>query len=118
MTVTKEEVIEFFKSLGEAEAAELCLEAFKHKRIESHYGDGEFQIDDAYSLAICTFGSSHGEIDKEAIVQLYAKSSEKIQPTPEDGFDQMGQCDFCKTELISYEKRVICPVCMRKAGLT
>lgn len=118
MAITKKEVIDFFKTLGEAEAAELCLEAFNHKRIENYYENGDFQIDDAYSLAICTFGSNEGKIDKEAIVQLYAKSYDNTPPKRDDGFDQMGLCDFCKTELISYEKRVICPVCKKKAGLT
>ncbi len=118
MAITKKDVIDFIKSLGEAEAAELCLEAFKHKRIESHYENGDFQIDDAYSLAICTFGSNSGEVDEEAIIQLYAQSYDNTSPLPEDGFDQMGECEFCKAELISYDKWVVCPICKKQNGLT
>lgn len=117
--ITRDDVIDYLSSLGEAEAADLIFESLNHKRIEKKYENGDFQIDDAFTIATCTFGSSHGEIDEEAIIEIYAKPSDpNIKPNKKSKLSEQGACSLCKANLISYEKWVTCPICGTKNDLT
>ncbi len=120
MAITKNDIIQFITNLGETEAVELCFDALNSRRTKHQFENGDFEIDDVFCIAQCSFGSFEGEVDKRATIELYAKSyRENISPpSTKYGLNQMGKCEFCKVELMSYDKWVICPVCETKNELT
>lgn len=121
MAISKDDVIRYIESLGEAEAVELCHIALKNRRRKVERASGDFQIDDAYCIATCTFGRYEGKIDEEVIVELYAKPPVSLvssAPGSSEVLSEQGECSLCGVSLISYIKRAVCPVCDTENYLT
>ena len=70
--MTKQDVIKFLSGLPELEIAEILYEVSAGKREEKKYVSGDFQIDNALCLAICSYGSFERKTDDMAIVELVA----------------------------------------------
>jgi hypothetical protein len=118
-TINKSDVIKFISSLAETEAVDVCYQALKNRGKKVDYPNGDFEVDDVYCISMCTFGSFEGVIDKEAIVELFAPPVFSFDEVKKNyHLSQQGRCSLCKVNLISYVKRVICPVCGTENGLT
>lgn len=91
-------------------------EIFIYRKNKKEYENGDFQIDDLMCLAICSYGSNDGVVDKKAIKELYA--SPLLNEAEEDCLCEQGKCENCNTELISFAQVVECPICSEKVFLT
>lgn len=115
--ISREDVKSYLESQDEIAVAEILYEVFCQRRDDKHYEGGDFQYDDVMCLALCSFGSSNGELDESSIVELYAPiivdEAEK-----ESCLCEQGVCPQCKAELISSGKVAKCPICNTKAFLT
>ena len=117
--MSKQDVIKFLSSLSEFEIAEILYEASASKREEKKHDSGDFQIDNALCLAVCSYGSFENKPDDMAIVELVAMPSEDKVDNPSDAvLTEQGECDQCNTPLIGATKVAVCPVCKSEAYLT
>ncbi len=116
--MNREQVINYLRDLSESEMAQIIHESAQTRREEMFYSNGDFQIDDAFALATCTFGAFGGNLDDGAIVELFAPAFDVDKPMIAGSLTEQGQCSKCKVRLISHYKRVLCPICKTENNLT
>ena len=115
--MTKSDVKKYLQDLNELELVHLVNEVLIQRRDEKSYKNGDFQYDDVFCVASCSFGSTDGVVDDQATVELYAPVVTE-ESASEAGLCNFSECGRCKTPLISEGKVANCPVCKEKVFLT
>jgi len=115
--MTKHDVEQYLKGLDELQLLHLLNDILKDRRDDKFYDNGDFQYDDVFCIAACSYGSNDNELDPEAIVELYAPVVTE-ESASERGICNYAECESCKTSLISEGKVANCPVCKTKNFLT
>ena len=114
----RERIIDYLSNLSESELTQLVYESTQSKREEKRYENGDFEITDVFILATCSFGVYKGKTDDKAIVEVYAPPYDGNITDIGGPITLQGECPLCKTSLISYVKRVACPICKTETYLT
>ncbi len=114
----RDKVVEYISSLSESELGQLINEAVQSRRVEKYFDDEDFEVEDVFVLASCTFGKYKGKVDVKANIEVYAPPASGDLSRVSGPISEQGSCPKCKTHLISSLKLVTCPICKTEVELT
>lgn len=117
MTIARSELVAALSELPERELVEVIYQVFRPLNEDRNYPNGEFEYD-RWCLAQSTFGRFRGETDAAAHIEVVALPAPEYEHIGWKHLCQQGQCEHCKSIIISVSKLALCPVCSQKVECT